>query len=417
MLNSLFQSLDFAGMAQAIRTAQQSVCYAAPGIHIEVANAIAEAAQRLGPELVTVCLDFDERVLRMGFGDLAAVKILREADVQISSTPGLRTGLLLVDHQGYIFTPTALYLETDRRSADAPNALRLSKEQVTEALARLSPAAKVIAIALASTAEDKDKIRLQAVEIPSVPITREQFVSIEKSLQEVPPVKFDVARQVRVFNAYLQYVELKLSGAAIQRRRLAIPKSIQKLGGSEGLEGRLKTTFELIEKGGTLSSKHLEEKLNEIRKNFTPSLGKDHGRVTLKTSKAYLDQRLSAFQDELKAHQLRVQKELQKYLDDSRKQVVDYYLPKAVKNPPDVLLGRLTEVSEEGAHTWLESELDRVFPKADALIQKMQLDIRYKDVTFETLNQQDFLVAVKEAFPQVDWDKAYTEYQAAGEKN
>jgi len=58
-----------------------------------------------------------------------------------------------------------------------------------------------------------------------------------------------------------------------------------------------------------------------------------------------------------------------------------------------------------------------VFPKADALIQKMQLDIRYKDVTFETLNQEDFLVAVKEAFPQVDWDKAYTEYRAAGEKN
>jgi hypothetical protein len=38
-------------------------------------------------------------------------------------------------------------------------------------------------------------------------------------------------------------------------------------------------------------------------------------------------------------------------------------------------------------------------------------------VTFETLNQEDFLDAVKEAFPQVDWDKAYTEYRAAGEKN
>jgi hypothetical protein len=29
----------------------------------------------------------------------------------------------------------------------------------------------------------------------------------------------------------------------------------------------------------------------------------------------------------------------------------------------------------------------------------MQLDIRYKDVTFETLKQSDFLEAVKEAFP------------------
>jgi hypothetical protein len=46
----------------------------------------------------------------------------------------------------------------------------------------------------------------------------------------------------------------------------------------------------------------------------------------------------------------------------------------------------------------------------------MQLDVRYKDVTFETLNREDFLDAIKEAFPHVDWDKAYNEFRAAGEK-
>lgn len=52
---------------------------------------------------------------------------------------------------------------------------------------------------------------------------------------------------------------------------MAIPTSIQKLGGSKDLEIRLRTTFELIEKGRKLSSKPLEDALNEIRKNFTPS--------------------------------------------------------------------------------------------------------------------------------------------------
>lgn len=102
----------------------------------------------------------------------------------------------------------------------------------------------------------------------------EKFAEVEQRLDEVPPVRFDIARQVRVFNAYLQYVELTLSGAAIERRRLSIPPSIQKLGGSKDLEGRLKTTFDLIGRGGQLSSKLLEGKLNEIRKNFTPSLGR-----------------------------------------------------------------------------------------------------------------------------------------------
>jgi len=51
------------------------------------------------------------------------------------------------------------------------------------------------------------------------------FAAVERRLEEAPPVRFDVARQVRVFNAYLQYVELKLTGAAIQRHRLSIPSS------------------------------------------------------------------------------------------------------------------------------------------------------------------------------------------------
>ena len=292
MTDALFCSLDSIAIASAIRAAEHSVCYAAPGIQAEPAKAMAEVARRIGPELITVCLDFDERVMRMGFGDLPSVKLLRDAGISVSSTPGLRTGLVIVDHQGYIFTPNALYLEAEDRPADAPNAMRLSKDQVTEALSRLSPAAKAIAIAMAKTDEDRQRIRETAVEVPSKPVAAQAIEQVERRLTEAPPARFDVARQVRVFNAYLQYVELSLTGAAIQRHRLAIPPSIQKLGGAKDLEGRLRTTFDLIEKGGKLSSKALEDRLNLVRKSFTPSLGKDHGRVVLKAAKPHLDERL-----------------------------------------------------------------------------------------------------------------------------
>jgi hypothetical protein len=412
----LFCSLDSGAIAKDIRAARHSVCYAAPGIQSEPAKAMVDVAKRIGPELINVCLDFDERVMRMGFGDLAAVKTLRDAGIVVNSTPGLRTGLVIVDHQGYIFTPTALYLEAEDRPADAPNAMRLSKDQVSEALARLSPAAKAIAIALAKTDEEKQRIMEQAIEVPSEPVTTDEFVSVEKRLEEAPPVQFDIARQVRVFNAYLQYVELKLSGAAIQRHRVAIPSSIQKLGGSKDLEGRLRTTFDLIEKGGKLSSKALEDTPNDIRKNFTPSLGKDHGRVVLKVAKPHLEERLATFRAELKTHQEKVERELQGQLDESRKQIVNYFVPRVVASPPDAMRGQFLKFEEAEARAWLDGELDRVFPKADALIQKMQLDARYKDVTFETLNRDDFLDAIKEAFPRIDWDKAYKEFRAAGEK-
>jgi hypothetical protein len=417
MKDSLFLSLDFATMANLIAKAQHAVCYAAPGIHVDVANEIAKLSLRLGPELITICLDFDEHVLRMGFGEFAAIGILRDKGINISSTKGLRTGLLVVDYEGYIFTPTALYLESDRRTADAPNALRLSKEQVMEALARLSPSAKVIAIALSNSTEEREKIRMQAVELPSKSVSDEEFCRVGKRLDEVPPVKFDVARQVRVFNAYLLYVELKLTGVAIQRQRLSIPLSIQKLGGGEDLEGRLKTTFDLISKSGKLSSKVLEDRLNGIRKDFTRSLGKDYGRVTLKSVKSSLDESIKAFLDELKAHQIKVERELQGHLDESRNQIVEYYVPHVLKSPPDDMHCQFQTCSEVDAKVWLDRKLDKVFPKAEALIEKMHLDVRYKDVTFETLNQRDFLETVKEAYPQINWDKAYSEFQAAGEKD
>jgi hypothetical protein len=389
MSEPLFQSLDSAAIANDIRKAQHSVCYAAPGIQRDPANAMAELARRLDPEFITVCLDFDERVMRMGFGELAAVKTLRDAGIVVNSTSGLRTGLVIVDHQGYIFTPTALYLEAEARPADAPNAMRLSKDQVTEALARLSPAAKAIAIAFAKTEEERKHIREQAVEVPSTKVIDEEFAAVGKRLEEAPPVQFDIARQVRVFNAYIQYVELKLSGAAIQRHRIAIPPSIQKLGGSKDLEGRLKTTFDLIEKGGKLSSKALEDTLNEIRKNFTKSLGKDHGRVALKAAKPHLEERLSKFRDELKVHQEKVEKELQGQLDESRKQIVDYFVPHVVASPPDAMRGQFLKFEEAEARVWLDGELDRVFPKADTLIQKMQLDVRYKNATRRSLQGRD----------------------------
>lgn len=150
MTNPLFRSLDSISVARYIRSAHHSVCYAAPGIQQEPANAIVDVGKRIGPECINVCLDFDERVMRMGFGDLASVKILRDAGIAVNSTSGLRTGLVIVDHQGYMFTPTALYLEAEDRSTAAPNALRLSKDQAMEALARLSPAAKAIAMVLAN---------------------------------------------------------------------------------------------------------------------------------------------------------------------------------------------------------------------------------------------------------------------------
>lgn len=83
---SFFRAFTSQDMAELFGRAQGVICYAGPGIQHQVAEALVAAAARMGPDLIIVCLDFDERVLRKGFGDLEAVKALKAAGINNRST-------------------------------------------------------------------------------------------------------------------------------------------------------------------------------------------------------------------------------------------------------------------------------------------------------------------------------------------
>jgi hypothetical protein len=125
------------------------------------------------------------------------------------------------------------------------------------------------------------------------------------------------------------------------------------------------------------------------------------------------EERLEELRTQLAAHQQKIEKELQGQLDKSREQIIEFFLPTVIKHPPDAYRGRFVDLTEANARKWIENELR--FPNADQLIKKMELQVRYKDMTFETLNHGDFLNAVKAAFPEENWDRAYDEFRAAGE--
>lgn len=410
-MNSYFSTLSSDEMAVLISNAEASVCFAAPGMHTPVADALVGVAGRIGSDLITVCVDFDERVLRMGYGDLEAIKKLQSAGITTQSSPSLRMGLLVVDDEGFVFTPTALLLEAENHDDQGMNAMRLAPQQAKEAMARLSPAAKAVALVMAKS--DQERRHLESIVVENAPtaVPSETIEKIDKAIQEVPLTKFDVARKVRVYNTFLQYVEVELRNASIDKKRVAIPAEIQALGGGQELDGRLKSSFDLIAKNSSISSKPLNDKVAKLRKDFTPSLGKKFGRALLKAAKPQFEERIASLREELKEYQERVKTDIQVQLDGSRDAVVEYYLPLAKQNPPDAAVG----LFGSDVKAWLTHELDKAFPKADDLIKKMDLDVDFKDVTFETLQDPQFLEAVRRAFPGQNWDKAHDEYNAAGE--
>ncbi len=294
---SILTALSSRSIAAWVSQAQRRVVYAAPGIHPQPAAALAELSSRLPLTSITVSLDFDEHTLRMGYGTLEAVEILSAAGIIPTHSPGFRSGILIVDDRGWIFSPTALYLEAEPQSDETPNAVELSPDQVKALAIRLSPAAQKEAIEQAENPAEGQAIAQLTTELGVAAVAPAHLATVKAAIKIAPPVKFDVVRQVRVFEPYLQYVDIKLTGAAIQKNKVAIPKSLQQLGTSQELRARLRTTFDLIEKGSALSSKDIDDKVGQLRKTFTPSLGERLGRVMLKNARPLFDQRL----EELKA--------------------------------------------------------------------------------------------------------------------
>src|SRR5207244_8458443 len=97
MRDSLFRYLSSDVIARLISDAQTRVCYVAPGIQDAVAAAICSGIVSNPKLRISVSVDFNEAVFRMGYGSLKAVQQLNESDIEVVNSPGLRAAVLIVD--------------------------------------------------------------------------------------------------------------------------------------------------------------------------------------------------------------------------------------------------------------------------------------------------------------------------------
>jgi hypothetical protein len=61
--------------------------------------------------------------------------------------------------------------------------------------------------------------------------------------------------------------------------------------------------------------------------------------------------------------------------------------------------------------------LSYVFPTQSGLITEMSLDVQFRDVTYETLKEDGFARQLCKVYPQVGWDKPFSQFDAARERD
>ena len=281
-----FVPVDDAAMVLLIQAARQRVVFIAPGLTMAVAQVLGQRIEQMDQIDITVVLDPDEEVIRLGYGEIAALELLQglanRQGFALRSQPGLRVGVLLSDDNTMVWSPTARSVEEapasqafatsadaalpgaeDVGAAPAPAAppsfaatsgappIR-AQTPATPVLPAAAPPAPMAPnglmlgpnpaaqLAKAVSAEGT-ATRPQDSEIGRKAITLAEVAETAVALKKNPPIPVDLARITRVFSTKLQFVEYKVTRAKLSKMKLTVASGLLNADAKGELEGLIES--------------------------------------------------------------------------------------------------------------------------------------------------------------------------------
>jgi hypothetical protein len=219
--------------------ARERFVLVAPGLSRVVAAALADRIHKDGgPRELSVTVDTDPEICRLGYGEIEALDLLRPAlksrRLSLQMQPGVRIGLVVADADVLVYSPTPQLIEAGSTSDEKPNAIRITGAGPKE-------------LAFACGASETSVLGLiQEVGLKSV--TDAAVVQAKADLEENPPRKFDLVRLERVFNYKLEFVEFLIEGYRLNARVVPLPPIILGLA-EKDLKERLRNMFRVFEGG------------------------------------------------------------------------------------------------------------------------------------------------------------------------
>jgi hypothetical protein len=405
---SVFLNVNSKYLADIIHSACSRVLYAAPGLDEVIASALINISKKIGKDNVTILLDVSESVLHYGYGNIDGITLLKENAISIKESVGLRIGALICDDEGVVFTPTPLLIEAGKNDSTQPNAIKAAPKQVEDIIYAVIPPKEP---------QNRDERKL-VPEIGKTLVSSKKIEKVENLINKNPPQKFDVARRVQVFSTAIEFVEIKLKGCEIQRHTVSIPAYLLVGKADSATKKQLRAGFNIIEKGSLLSGDSIRGKVNELKKSFTKPIPK-YGSVLLKSKKEKFNDAIKELKQDVVKFQKEVEKDLDGEIKKARNRLIKLLIPAIKENPPDDLSCQIQgeKATEEQVEKYLELKLDGIFPSSKDITKEMSLDCIIKAVTYETISNKDFQNKIKAAYPLINWDEMFEEYDAARESN
>lgn len=386
-----------------VREARNRLIIVAPALSQAVAMAVVDRMANLPDLSLTVILDADAEVYRMGYGEVAALEILRQAaaraSLRLREQPGVRIGLVVSDDHTLVYAPVSASIEAGSTSDEKPNAILLGGA-VAELLAEKT---------LGNPSDG------EAPEIGNERLMPERVAAMEEDLRKTPPLPVDLTRQLRVFTSRVQYVEMKITGWHVSRRRVQLPPEFtgyesedlqRRVNGQIGLpmeSGKavaVKLTLDGKEQILQVDEKYLDGERRTIEKHLTPSLPK-HGRIILRRDRDALAAQIARLELIVAAWEVARVEQHGAARCAFKKTFEDEFLPRWQANPPRAFFMR--QMTDAERHDAMKEHIEEA---ADSLFDEMivvdapKFQVIYKDIALEDISDPDFVASLREVMRQ-----------------
>lgn len=443
---STFVTVDDQLLSQRIAAARSRVVLVAPAVSKVVVAALEEYFRKAANVPVTVVLDPDEDAYRIGYGDREGLeqlhKFAQDKLMALRSQTGLRIGLLLVDDDVLVWSPTPRSVE-NQRSANEPNGIDLGwgckaasgpqfvdkdASDLIENKESQSPASFLADNINNAVGADDTAVLLSQAEIGLTSLTTEQVTKAVKTLKENPPAPFNLALKTRVFSTKFQFVEFELQGAEWTKREIKLSNLLLNPDVPDTLKDLFETRVKPFSHRGDVAIKvpalvqgqvaynregneisipmtqaDIEKSWKELRERYLRRLP-GFGWLIQKAKKSQFEADVKAFETVLK-----------KWVDGFREDA---------ENQEEDLVKRIVDLIKHRAERSQSKDKlkdDEIKAIVLAGIQKLRIieprvKIVFKEISWESTRDDEFTEALRKSLPAAELEGWFEVFTAAKER-
>jgi hypothetical protein len=359
---------------------------------VGLASAIQDTLKQRQDIELTLTVDLDPEVCRLGFGELAAVELLQALAAQrqgiLRRQRGIRLCALTVDSDTIVFPPVPRLVESP---AEVPAA---------------------ISVSVSLPEGDPTSIGHQVHHsVKSAPATPDNIQVLKQDLQENPPLPFDLSQKVHVFNAQFEFVEFELKGLALSRKKVPLPSFLMGLSRDPKTQNLLQSNFRLIGDDTELSSDVVLKLKQRLIDRYLIGLPK-YGNVILRTQKPRFERSVRLLRHFIGRYQKKVETLLAEEMKKNQDTVAKMLFPLVRQNVPSDWRKYFTgPPSDPELRDLLSDALARAFGAPADHFQKMSCSVIFKAITYELLSDQQFVETARKQIKSAV--RLHVEYEAA----